>query len=83
MPHFQEVLKLGEGVILDKVARRLIQLSTKAVDALANVMERPNQKGATQKRYAAQAILENVLKIWELRNIEQRIAELEARIDVS
>ena len=74
---FQAALRAGEGIILDKAARRLIGLAGKAIEALASVIDEPTQEGATQKRYAAQAILDNVLKLWELRNIEARVALLE------
>ena len=82
-PDFQEVLRQKEGQVLDRAARRLILLANKAIDALESVMDDPVQKGSSQRRYAATAILDNVLKIWELRNVEQRITDLEARINVS
>ena len=65
---------------MDKAARRLILLADKAITALESVLTDPTQKGASQKRYAAQAILSNVIDIWSLRNIEARIAILESNI---
>ena len=80
LAEFQAELRKAEGLILDRVARKLILLSEKAVNKLADIMENPTQPGASQSRYSAQAILENTLKIWELRNIENRISELEKLI---
>lgn len=79
-PDFLEALQAHEGVILDKVARNLILLAEQAVEALADVLADPTQDGAGQRRYAAQAILDNVLKLWELRNIEGRLQRLEGHI---
>jgi len=78
---FQSELRKAEGIILDKVARKLILLSGQAVDKLADIMRNPTQEGASQARYSAQAILENTLKIWELRNIESRLAEVENKLN--
>jgi len=80
-PDFQAELRAAEGVILDKASRRLILLADKAISALVSIMDDPTQDGATQKRYAAQTILDNVLKLWELRNVESRLSELEKRVE--
>lgn len=80
-PDFQQALRAGEGAILDKVSRRLILLADKAVTALESVIDEPMQEGASQKRFASQAILDNVLKLWELRNVESRLSELEKRVN--
>jgi len=78
--NFQEALRAGEGAILDKVSRRLILLADKAVTALESVMDDPTQEGASQKRFASQSILDNVLKLWELRNLESRLAQIEKAV---
>jgi len=77
---FRAGLSAAEGAAINNVSRRLVQLGDKAVDALESVLDNPNQKGAGNKRLAAQAILDNLLKLRELRSIEERIANLEAVI---
>ena len=78
---FMEALRISEGVILDRAARRLILLADKAIGALESVLDEPTQKGATQKRYAAAAILDNIMRLWELRNLEKRLVDLEGKLN--
>lgn len=76
-PGFKVALSSAEGRAIDRAARRLVGLSGKALDALESVLDDPRQNGAGNKRLAAVAILDALLKLRELRNIEQRIAALE------
>jgi hypothetical protein len=77
---FQDELRQAEGIVLDRAARKLIKLSCEAVEALADIMRNPEQKAAAQKRYAASEILSNVLKLWDVRNIERRLIILENEV---
>jgi hypothetical protein len=77
---FRAELARAEGDALDKTTRKLLYLGDHAVNALASVLQEPNQRGASNKRLAAQTILTQLLKLRELRNIEERIADLEAAV---
>ena len=76
-PSFKAELSAAEGRAIDRAARRLVGLSGKALDALESVLDTPSQSGAGNKRLAAVAILESLLKLRDLRNIEVRITALE------
>ena len=75
---FRTALSAAEGAAIDKVTRRLITLATTALDAISDVMTHPAQRGASNKRLAAQALMDQLMKLRELRNIEQRLCTLEA-----
>ena len=77
---FRAELARAEGEALDRVTRKLLYLGDHAVNALESVLQEPNQRGASNKRLAAQTILTQLLKLRELRNIEERIADLEAAV---
>lgn len=77
-PGFRAALSSAEGAAIDRAARRLVTLADLAIDALEDVLKHPAQKGATNKRLAAGTILEQIIKLRELRNVEQRLSDLEA-----
>lgn len=77
---FRAALSQAEGAAIDLATRRLLRLGDKAIDALESVLDNPAQKGAGNKRLAAQAILDHLLKLRELRSVEQRISELERAV---
>ncbi len=77
---FQVGLREAEGQAIDRTARRLISLLDKALTAIEDIMDHPSQLGAGNKRLAAQAVLDQLTKLRELRNIEGRIADLEAAV---
>ena len=52
-------------------------LSEKAIAALEDVIDSPNQAGASNKRLAASGILEHLLRLREIQSFENRISELE------
>lgn len=74
-PVFRAFLAATEGEVIDAATRRLLSLQDSAIDALEDVLKNGNH---TNKRQAAQAILDTMLKVRELRNIESRLAALEA-----
>jgi hypothetical protein len=76
-PEFRNALLVAEGEAIDSAARRLASLADGAIDALAEILETGKE---ANKRLAAQAILDNLLKLRELRNLEQRLAGLEAAV---
>jgi len=77
---FRLALSQAEGEALDRVTRRLLILADKAIDAIEHVIDNPQYEGASNKRLAAQAILDQVVKLRELRNIEARLADLEKAV---
>jgi len=74
---FRNALSRAEGEMIDRVTRRLLVLGDKAIEAIEDILDNPDQRGAGNKRLASQAILGQLLKLWELRNIEQRVTALE------
>ena len=63
---------------IDRVARRLVVLADRAVDALESVLTNPGQDGAGNKRLSAGTILDNLLKLRSMHSLEERLAALEA-----
>lgn len=78
IPDFKAELSAAEGAAIDKAGRRLIAMADKAISALDDVLDNPSQEGAGNKRLAAAAIIDIFMRLRELRNIETRLAELEA-----
>ncbi len=79
---FRAALAIEEGAAIDAATRRLIALQDKAVDVFAGILDDVAAKGTTRLR-AAQGVLDYLLKLRELRNLEQRLAELERRANES
>ncbi len=52
-PGFRLALSQAEGEAIDQVARRLLVLGDKAIDAIEDVLDCPDQEGASNKRLAA------------------------------
>lgn len=75
---FRAALVAAEGDAIDRATRRLISLQDSAVDTLASILNDPLSKPTIRLR-AAQSVLDYLLKLRELRNIEQRLAALEAQ----
>lgn len=79
-PGFKAELRRLEGQVLDDSVRRLTVLSSQAVDALEEVMSCPSQEGAGIRLRAAGAILDNVLRLRELLDLEERVSKLEEQV---
>jgi len=77
---FQQALTQAEGALLGKLSRRLLALGDKALDALADILETPNQPGAGNKRMAASDILSQLLRLRELHTLEERVKRLEEAV---
>lgn len=78
---FKTALSNAESKAIDRVSRRIVALSNKAVNGLESVLDNPSQLGAGNKRLAAVAILENLMRLRELATIEGRLAALEKLLD--
>lgn len=79
LPDFRAAVTEAEGEAIDAAARRLIGLQDDAITTLQAVLD-DSQAGAAVKLRAAQAVLDYLLKLREVRSIEQRLTELEKRM---
>lgn len=80
LPHFRAELTQAESTALDLAGRGLVRLVEGAVNALDDLLTKPDQDGASVKRLTANTILEQAIKLRELRSVEQRLADLEAAV---
>lgn len=74
---FAAALAALEGQAIDEAARRLVQLTGSALDVLEAVLSDEAAPRSVRVR-AAVAVLDELLKLRELRNVEARLAALEA-----
>jgi hypothetical protein len=73
--YFRQALTAAEGAALDATTRRLLAGQSKALDALEGLIK--SSQSETVKRQAAVNWLDTLLKLLELRNIEQRVTAIE------
>lgn len=78
-PEFRAALLQAEGEAIDTAARRLLSLSETALDTLANVLEDSTIRADIRLR-AVDLVLTHFQKLRELRNIEERLADLETKV---
>ena len=76
-PAFRQALSAAEGEVIDVATRRLLTLQGSALDTFEAVLGDPTVSAGVRLR-AAQAVLDYLLKLRELRDIEQRLQALEA-----
>lgn len=76
-PDFNRALSEAEGEVIAGATRRLLQLQDKAIDAVDDVFK-DGETSAAVKLRAAQLTIDAMLKLRELRNVEGRLAALEA-----
>lgn len=79
-PVFRRELTQREGLRIFQTTQGLLELNEKAVEALADLLDDPDQAGATNLRLTAQAILQNTIKLRELWTVEHRLNELEESV---
>lgn len=77
--YFQAALAEREGQAIDEATRRLVTLASKAIDTLEEILDSDTASDQA-RRLAAQSVLDNLMKLRELRNVEQRLARLEERL---
>ena len=75
-PVFRVHLAGAEADMLDAATRRLLQLQDEAIETVQAIMQ-DGELGANVRLRAAQTVLDTLLKLRELRNIEQRLVALE------
>ena len=78
-PDFRQALSAAEGVLIDVATRRLLQLQGGALDTLEALLGGDADISAGVRLRAAQVVLDHLLKLREMRDIEQRLAALESR----
>ena len=66
----------AEADMLDAATRRLLQLQEGAIETVQAIMQ-DGEANASVRLRAAQAVLDYLLKLRELRNVEQRLTALE------
>lgn len=78
-PEFKAALREKQDAIINQTAINLAGLAGAAVDAFRDVLENPNEPGASNKRLTAKDILK-LLDIYADREIIERIEALEEAI---
>jgi hypothetical protein len=76
-PAFRAALYEAEGHLIDAATRRLLHHQDVALTVILSVMADKNNPASVRLR-AAQTVLEQLLKLRELRDIEARLSALEA-----
>ena len=75
--HFKAALQTEEGYLMQSLRLRLSALIDQALDALEDVIEHPDQRGANVKRLAAVSCIELLLKVRDVTSLEDRLSALE------
>ena len=78
-PVFRQALKDAEATALGELSRSLVALSKGAVAALAAALN-GTEKASTRLR-ASEVVITNLLRLQELVAIEQRVSDLERKVD--
>jgi transposase-like protein len=76
-PEFASALRRASGEQVETVSRRLSALMLRAVDELERLIDSGSEH---QRRLAAEAVLSHGIRLRELTELEQRIANLEFRL---
>src|SRR4051812_29607000 len=79
---FKEALKAAEAQTIDDAVRRLVGASNSALNVLLVIMLDTKNSASVRLR-ASISVLEQLIKLRELNNMEQRLSDLEARIAIS
>ena len=76
---FVAELRTVEGRVIDAATRRLLRHQDSALTVILSIMADSRHPASTRLR-AAQVILEQLFKLRELRNVEERLSVLEVKI---
>ncbi len=76
---FKRELAVAEGQAIDRATRQLIALQDGAISVFVQILANREASDSVRLR-AAQSILDYLLKLRELRNVESRLAKLEAQL---
>jgi len=77
-PEFRSALQRAEGLAIDAAVRRLVGLQDAAVTVFDDVLSNSSISPTVRLR-AASSVIDYLLKLRELRNLEERLAALEDR----
>jgi hypothetical protein len=77
---FKLALVAAEGAAIDAATRRLLGLQESAIATLEGVLNDPDASHTARVR-AAGMVIDYLLKLRELRNVESRLAALEAALE--
>jgi hypothetical protein len=80
-PAFRAALLNAEGEAIDQATRQLLALQPAAIGEIESILQDSSNPAAVRLR-AAQAVLDYLLKLRELRNVEERLAALEAAVNL-
>lgn len=78
-PQFRAALAEAEGDLIDQATRQLLQLQDPAIKVMTWAMNHADNPPSVRLR-AAQAVLDYLLKLRELRNLEERLTNLEVKV---
>lgn len=78
---FRQELKRAEGDAIDAAVRRLVGLQDAVVNVFDDVLADPSVSPTVRLR-AASAVIDYLLRLRELRNLEERLTALEERYAV-
>ena len=81
-PDFRAELDRIEGDALDGVARRTVNDLNDVEDLYSTIVKDKSKPDHVRLR-AAQLLADLALKLWEARNLDRRISELEAAIEAA
>jgi hypothetical protein len=73
---FKACLKAAEGDLIDSAVRRLVGIADRSIDVIKEILNDEEVKDAVRLRAATTGI-EAMLKMRELRNVEDRLSEIE------
>ncbi len=76
---FVAELRTVEGMVIDTVTRRLLQHQDVAMTTILRIMA-DQEYPASIRLKAATAVVEFMLKLRDLRNVEERLTALEAQL---
>jgi hypothetical protein len=77
---FRQALTKAEDDAIDHAARRLVRLTDAALGIIALAMGDSNAHMGIRLK-AAELVLSNMLRLVELRTVEQRLADVEIRLN--
>jgi gamma-glutamyl:cysteine ligase YbdK (ATP-grasp superfamily) len=78
-PHFKAALYAAEGAAIDTATRRLVSLQDSAIGTLESIMTDGEAAPGVRVR-AALGLLDNLMRLRELRNVEARLEALESAL---
>ncbi|HEV2125560.1 MAG TPA: hypothetical protein VGW38_22640 [Chloroflexota bacterium] len=78
-PAFQAALREAEGRAIDDAVRQLVGLASDAIETLRMILANPKVSPSVRLRAAA-GVLDFMMRMREVRNVEQRLSRLEEQI---